>query len=158
MLSATSELSSTTSTRRPTVDFLRPTVGNPAGSAGFSGPDRLGRRTVNSAALPEPLALRRDLAAMQLRQLLGQGQPYPQAALGTVEPALALPEEIEDMGEQIRGNADAVVTNTDDGPVVFGLRLELDPATLGRVLGGIVEEVGEDLSEPLRVSLEVERL
>jgi hypothetical protein len=61
------------------------------------------------AALARPLAVGGDAAAVHLHQPAHQGQANAQAALGAVQAALGLHEQVEDAGQHVRRDADARV-------------------------------------------------
>ena len=153
-LSAASTLSSTTRTA--------PTAGN-AGCVRTTRPalaaaTATGRRTVNSLPRPGPVAGGLDRAAVHLDQPLHQRQPDAQAALRAVERAIDLREEVEHLGQHLRGNADAGVAHAEHRLLPFPRRGNPDRAALRRVLGGVVEQVGEHLRQPGLVGVDAQRL
>ena len=60
---------------------------------------------MNSLPLPS-LARRRDGPAVHLDELLDQGEPDAEPPLGAGERAVHLGEEVEDLGQHLRRDAD----------------------------------------------------
>src|SRR5690242_19144187 len=92
-------------------------------------------------------AMRVDARAMALDELAHEREPDAEPARRPVHDGLELREEREESRLRFRGETDAVVP---DGEHRFGAlapRLELDAAAGVRVLGGIGEEVDEDLRD-----------
>ena len=129
-----------------------------AGVPGRPGPGRGagGRRT--RCPCPSPSLRRVDAAAVHLDQAADQGQADAEPPLGAVERAVGLGEQVEDAREQLRGDPDAGVADPDDRLVALSAGLQRDPAPRLGVLGGVVQQVGEDLLEPGRVGLAGARL
>ena len=94
---------------------------------------------------------------MHLDELLDHGQADAQPALGAGQRAVALGEQVEDAREQIGRDADAGVADADDGVALVEAGVQLDPAARLGVLGRVVEQVDDDLLEPDRVGLELDR-
>src|SRR5262245_6354199 len=70
--------------------------------------------------MPPPSAVRRYCPAVQLRQVARDVEADPQPAIAPCRRAVRLPETVEDVRQDVRANADAVVPDRDlDGPV-FG--------------------------------------
>lgn len=118
------------------------------------------------AAQPGPRAGRLRLAAVQLDDAAHQRQPDAQPALGAIDRAFALHEEIEGGGQQRGRHADAVVDHAQHRPglpaLLLGRLLALQddahvPAARG-VLGGVVQQVHDHLREPRLVALHRQRL
>ena len=97
-----------------------------------------------SALDPDPAAMPLDDTAADR-----ESEPEPGIALGrrVVRP----PERFEDRRLRTRRETDAVVTNNQEGAAVVRPQRQADLTAVGRVLGGVVEEVAEDLFETIRV-------
>jgi hypothetical protein len=89
--------------------------------------------------------VRLDAAAMQLGEAAHECQPDAQPALRTIEGRRDLREHLEDIGQVLGFDADAGVANGDHRLVAFTLHAEPDVPAARRVLGGIVEQVEDDL-------------
>ena len=96
-------------------------------------------------AVPEPFALDGDAAAVHFGQLSGQGETDAEPAFGAIERAVGLGEQVEHAAAHFGRQADAVVGDADHGLAVFGESADLDAPAFGRVLGGVGEQVGDDL-------------
>ena len=95
---------------------------------------------------------------MHVDQAPHEGQSDSQSSLGPVERAIDLCEHLEDPGQHVRRDADAVVAHPHDHRVSLPLGREPDlPAALG-VLGRIIEQVQKDLGQPNEVGIERHRL
>ena len=109
-------------------------------------------RQANREDRPVPLAGagRGDLAAVQFDERSHDGQAQPQPAARPVQRLPLLRKEIEDARQHFGLNADARVADLEQhvGPV--NPAPDLDPAARLGVLGGVRDEVGEHLGEPLR--------
>jgi hypothetical protein len=80
-------------------------------------------------------------------------EPDAEPALGALERALALREEVEDALEERGRNPEPVVAHLDDAFVAFSHGpTRRSPAFRG-VLGGVVEQVEDDLREPRDVAV-----
>ena len=94
---------------------------------------------------------------MHLDELLDHGQADAQPALGAGQRAVALGEQVEDAREQIGPDADAGVADADHGVALVEAGVKLDPAAGLGVLGRVVQQVDDDLLEPGRVGLQLDR-
>jgi hypothetical protein len=101
------------------------------------------------------VALRADLAAVHFHQLPHQRQADTQAAARALERSVGLHEEFEDLVEQMRRNADALVADAHANDVAFHRCLEPDAAIELAVLAGVVEKIGEHLRQALGIGVEV---
>ena len=89
---------------------------------------------------------------MQLHQFFDQRQAQPEPALMPVGGALALGEEVKDVGHEFGVDAAAVVAHR-QAQLVFVLRdLELQVTAGRRVLGGVFQQVTGDLDQSGRVA------
>ena len=118
-LSAESLLSSTTRMRHP----LRRFAAAPS-LLGVSSGGRItsGRRTTNSLPLIGAIAASLNAAVVHIDQPPHQRQANAESALRLLQRPINLREHIEDAGQHVAGNADAVVSHADDGitPFPFG--------------------------------------
>ena len=104
-----------------------------------------------SGALPW-FALHAQGAAHQFHELLGDGQPQTRTPIFAGHGPVRLGEGLEDPGLDLRGNADAGIADLKAQPhrLFLPLLQELDVhhyLPLVRELNGIVQEVGENLTE-----------
>ena len=95
---------------------------------------------------------------MHLHQPPHQRQPDPQSSLRAVQGSLILDEQIEDMGQQWGGNAHPRVPHPQHHPggsrVSREIGREPDAASRIGILGGILDQVDEDLPQPRWVSFQ----
>ena len=96
-------------------------------------------------------------AAVHLDDLPHQREPDAEPAVGAVEGAVDLGEEVEDVAQHLRRNADPVVAHRDHRLVLLGMELEPDAPAFRGVLGGVVEEVADHLGQAGGVALHLER-
>ena len=113
---------------------------------------------MNVLPRPGPSLETRDAPAVHLDELLDHGQPDAQPPLGPGRRTVPLGEQVEDAREQVGPDADARVGHPDDRVARLPRGLHLDPAARLGVLGRVVEQVDQDLLEPDRVGLELDRL
>ena len=152
-LSAASRLSSTTRMRR--LEPARELLARRAG-ARLRGPSAGGDRQAHDelAALARAVALRLDGAAVHLDQPLHQRQADAQPALRALQRPVHLGEHVEDAGQHLGRDADAGVPDPDHRLLAVPLDGEPDaPAALG-VLGGVVQQVRQDLGQPGQVGVQ----
>ncbi|MEJ7637199.1 MAG: hypothetical protein WKF75_04205, partial [Singulisphaera sp.] len=90
-------------------------------------------------------------------RLCTSASPIP-SPLRPIRGRVRLGEEIEDPGQDFRSDPDAVVPHPDDQEIGLAHGLQGDPAPRLGVLGGVGQEVAQDLDEPDRVGLQPERL
>ena len=94
---------------------------------------------------------------MHLHEVLHQRQADAQPALRLRGGVVHLHEQLEDAGEHVRGDPDAVVPDPQHRHVAVPLGRQPDAPARLRVLGGIRQEVADDLGEPHRVGVEQQR-
>jgi len=82
---------------------------------------------------------------VHLDQPLHDGQPDAEAALGTVQRAFALHEQIENLRQQIGGDTGAVVGYAQHGLITLGVRL--DSQLTIRI--GELDRVGQEIAHAL---------
>ena len=109
-------------------------------------------------ALTEPRAPRLHAPPVELDQPANEREPDAEPALRAVVRVRALHEEVEDPRQQIGPDADAGVGDAEQDGVARSFGRDVDAATGLGVLDGVGEQVDEDLLEPHRVALQVERL
>ena len=103
------------------------------------------------------LAVRADGPAVHLQQPAHQGEPDPETAVRVMRVAVELGEQVEDPGQHLRGNADAVVAHPDFDLRPLAADAETDaPSPLG-VFGRVAQDVAQGLREPQRVGVDPER-
>src|SRR6185369_9221214 len=96
-------------------------------------------------------AARRHRAAVRLDELVDDGEADAEARLVDRNPGVDR-EQVEDVRQLLGSDADAVVGDGDDDLVGAAPRLEQDVAARVRSPRGVVDQVGEDLGQPLRVA------
>ncbi len=106
------------------------------------------------AAMTGTLALDGDGAAVQLGQAADERQADTQAALGPVERLVDLDEEVEDVPLHLGGDPDAGVPYGQDGFVALSCQGDRNSASRLGVLGGVIQQIRDDLLQAGRVSLE----
>ena len=159
-LSAASTLSSTTRMRRRAdrrgrcrrPPPLAPVVMLVAVAAGRAA----GRRT--RCPCPGPSLWAVDAPAVHLHQALDQAQADAQPALGAVEAPLGLHEQVEDVRQLLGGDADARVPDPEHRAPPSRPAVSADVAARVGVLGGVVQQVVEDLLQPGRVGVQADRV
>src|SRR5262249_40172231 len=127
----------------------------PATTAGAAS-EESGRLTTNSlphpGAAPGPGAPRGDRAVVLLDEPPHQRETEAEPALGAVEGALRLREEVEDAGHEVGRHPDARVAHAEDTLGADALERDVDPAPGRRVLDRVVDQVEHHLLEPYRVT------
>ena len=123
--SAASWLSSTTRMRQP-ARGVGPGFRCSDGAASSPTSLRHGSATRNSEPRPDPALVAVDRALVQADQAMHERQADAEAALAAVERALALLEQLEDVGQQLRLDADAVVAHADHGLALAQRQRQLD--------------------------------
>ncbi len=103
-------------------------------------------------------ALRFDGSAVHGNQLLDECEADAEAAARAVEMIFDLSEQLENFALLIQRNADAGVGDGDNGFSVDLSQRYGDAAAVGRIFGGVVEEIADDLRQPRRVDVEPDRL
>src|SRR5690242_2470113 len=106
---------------------------------------------------PKPVAARGDFALVHFDQALDHRQSDTQAALGTIERAIALHEQIENVRKQIRRNACTRIGNFDEGAVLVSTGTNPDLPARFRVLASIRKNVAYALDQAREVALHVQR-
>ena len=91
-------------------------------------------------------------------ELFDQREADAEAAAGAVEMMIDLREQLEHFRLLVAGYAEAGVGYGDDRFVALASQRDGDAAALRRVLGGVVEQIADDLREPGRVGVEPDRL
>ena len=95
---------------------------------------------------------------MHLKQALHQGQPNSQSSPRLFQCPICLGEQVKDARKHVRGNAQAVITHADDGLCSLLLGRKPDVPPVRRVLGSVIQEIGDDLGQPNRIRLQPHRL
>src|SRR5438309_5315885 len=127
----------------------------PGGYDGRGGSAVLGRRRdvyrdtdQELSAVSGAIAQRLDRTPVQLDEPANQRQADPKAAARASAGLRTLHEELERVLPQILCQAGAVVLHADDEVVAVHMGAYQDPAANVGVLGGVVQQIGEDLREP----------
>src|SRR5438128_3473816 len=95
---------------------------------------------------------------MQFDQTPDQGETDAQPALGAIERMVNLGEEVKDVSEHFRGDADAAVAHAEYGVRAFARDTQAYAAAFLSELGGVVEKVGQHLRESRPIRLDVDWL
>src|SRR5262249_32848396 len=90
----------------------------------------------------------------QLDELPCEPQPDAQAPLRSVGRPTGLAKWLKYLVQHGSRNAGAIVTNAADHVLTFAARVDLDSASMRRVLRRIVEYVRENLREPRRIAID----
>ena len=106
-------------------------------------------------ALAGTFAVRFDPPAMQPDHALDQRQPESQSALSPVRGALALGEQVEDVRQQARFDAAAVVADAQAHFVTLHVQHDFDLPALRRIFGGVGEQVDDHLHQARLVGVHV---
>src|SRR2546430_15984608 len=89
---------------------------------------------------------------VELDQPLDEREPDAEAALATIEAALALHEELEHARQELGVDAAAVVLDRDGSDAFAGHGGKPDAPALAGVLGSVVQQVGDHLREARKVA------
>ena len=84
-------------------------------------------------------------AAMHFDDSLDQSEANTQATLGAGDAVIGLSKKVEDVGQHACGYTNTVVPNAKGNGIWRRINAQLDPSTGVRVLGGIIEQIGNDL-------------
>ena len=95
---------------------------------------------------------------MHLDQLAYQGQPDSQPAVGPLERLVCLREHVENGVQLVFRDADAGVPHARDGLALVLFDRHRDSPTRFGELGGVVEQVAEDLHQSLRICVQPLRI
>src|SRR5688500_8800322 len=90
-------------------------------------------------------ALDADAASVQLHQTLDDREPKSQAAITACRRRIALTESIENVGQEIRQDADARVANADLDMRINSLKIDLYRSALWGELDRVGNQVPHDL-------------
>src|ERR1043166_5844544 len=93
------------------------------------------------SALSRPVATHFNTAAVHLHQLTNQRQTNSQPTLRTLDGAIDLHEDVEDVRQLVRRNSDTRVAHSDDDLIALLLRLKPDLASFFTVFRGVVKQV-----------------
>ncbi len=95
---------------------------------------------------------------MQLDEGADERQADAEAAVAALERGFDLGEHVEDMPKHLTGDANTRVADLYDDVAALPFAAEPDSAAAFGVLGGVGEEVCEDLREPCGVGFHFHRL
>ncbi len=73
-----------------------------------------------------------------------------------IEAAIGVREQIEHLRQRLRRDARTIVRNAEHGLVTLAFGAELDAATLGRELRGIVQDIRDDLRQTREITHDLE--
>jgi hypothetical protein len=155
-LIALSTLSSTTSTRMPSCGS--PSPGRWRCWASAATPAIVGTRTVKREPRFSPALSTRTLPPCISTSFFTSARPMPSPPCVPLEAAVDLREHVEHARQHVLRNAESRILDRDDRVTRVARRAEDDPAAVGRVLGRVVEQVGDHLDEPGRVRPHRQRL
>jgi hypothetical protein len=91
---------------------------------------------------------------VHLGDVLDDREAEARAAHFAAAAAVDAVEALEDARDVFGGDADAVVADFDEGVLAAGARGDVDLATFGGVLAGVVDEVGDGALDVVGVALE----
>ena len=97
------------------------------------------------------LAVGLDCPAMHFDQLADQGEPDSEPPLAAFQRRFGLPEWFKDTGQDLRINADAVISHADQEVVFVDTRRQPDAPSSIRELRGVVQKIGDDLIQSHRI-------
>lgn len=95
---------------------------------------------------------------MQLDEVPDHREADADAALGPIERARILNEQVEGALEQVGGHADTLVAHAHDRVLVLHRQRDVDGGAWFRVLRGVVQEVAEDLDQTRRIGVDEDRV
>src|SRR5690606_9938609 len=108
---------------------------------------RARQRDAELAAEPGARAAGLDRAALQLDDLLDQGQTDAESALRAFAVIVDLPEHLENLAEPFCRDTDAAVGHAQLDPVVDAVHAQTDAAAWIRIPGRVVQQVRDHLNE-----------
>src|SRR6185369_17560175 len=106
------------------------------------------------ATAPRPLATNRDASAMQLDEPLRDREPDAEAALRAIERLIALHEQIEDVRQDLRIDADALIAHANLHDALDPRQTDLNAPLVRRELRCIRQQVADHLREPVRIAVD----
>ena len=112
----------------------------------------------NSLPRPRPALDAATVPPCSSVSCLTSGEPETEAAAGTVEPALALREGLEQERQVLLVDAVAVVAHRDGGEPGPRADRELDVSARRRVARRVGEQVGDHLHQPVDVAEQEHRM
>ena len=108
----------------------------------------MGNVTRNSLPAPEPLATGLDAATVHGYDAHHQVQSDSKSLLRTRRVRFQLMKRLENIGDHVPGDADAVVPHGDPRRIPFGGGRDVDRPVAAGAFDGIVQDVAEHLREP----------
>src|SRR6185369_13047389 len=125
---------------------------------GYRGPERV--RDVDAELAPDPgRTLDRDVAAEELDAALHEREPHPEAVEAARGRAVGLREELEHLGDAVRGDADPRVVHGEDDRARLVTRPDghADFARGGE-LEGVAQEVEQEPADERPVDVQDRRI
>src|SRR5690349_31536 len=101
--------------------------------------------------MPETLTLCGYRAPVQLDQSMDKRQSDAQTATRSARCCIGLHEEIEDVGNDARGHANAIVFDADDSVLSPSRNRNSDQPSGICIFCGVGQQVADDLLEPHRI-------
>ncbi len=98
------------------------------------------------APLARPATVDADVAVVELDEAADESQADTQSSLGTVQRSIGLGKEIEDARKHLGAQANAVVAHSHNRFVALEIRGQDNLAAPIRVLGGVVQQVRNNLA------------
>ena len=155
---AASTLSSTTSTCSGRDAGARARLVSPGPAvAGARARFHAGEAHDDLAAPARAVAERSNRPAVQLDQAAYHREADADSALGAVQRARVLHEQVEGPLEQVGRHPDAPVAHPHDRLAILDRCLDLDRAAGARVLRGVVQQVAEHLDQARRIGVDEDR-
>src|SRR5216684_6548608 len=96
-------------------------------------------------------AVHHDRSPMALDDLCHNVQPHAQTGNGSLLWTSGSIEALKDFLALLSRNAKTMITETERGRLWGGAQVHLDGLGVGRILDGVAEQVGEDLSQPVSI-------
>ena len=156
MTASASGSSSTTRARTPRSDDGRALGAGRLGDREVRGAHR--QRDREEGAPARALALGLHLAAVEVDQVLDERQAQAEPPVGPLEAGVGLPEALEDVGEELGGDALAVVADLEHDRGAHAGHAHPDVPAAGGELDGVAEQVPHHLLEPVRIADHADRL
>ena len=114
----------------------------------------MGRRTLNSLPFPRPSLRASTVPPCNSTSRFTSVRPIPKPPWDrSIEP-IDLREHVEDAIEHLGGDADPGIGDGYDGLGILSFGRQHDAAAAGHVLRGVIEQIGDDLSQPRRIGLQ----
>src|SRR5882724_11156372 len=95
-----------------------------------------------------PVAVRFQGAAMQLRKTSRKTQSNTEPALHSMQRAIPLSEQLEDLSQGLGRHANSRVANFDDALRLVCFGRQPDLSAVAGVIRSVIEQIGQELGHP----------